>query len=213
MPIPAGLVDPDRLAELVASGDTVQDNGAETWSGEIVRHARDGLARVGLADLIVIRHAAVELLASAVARLASDDPADWPTWRVLTPRLSALLEATAAHLPPDDLTSLLDATARVINFHAWTGADPAGERLGRLALTHRSHLDPDQPAVLGVRLQLAHTAGQHGRWEQAETEYRKVLAASMRVLGADHPDTLDTRQNLAQAAGQLGRNKRDRRVR
>ena len=36
-----------------------------------------------------------------------------------------------------------------------------------------------------------------GQYTEAENEYGQVLAAQLRVLGANHPDTLTTRHDLA----------------
>jgi hypothetical protein len=44
-----------------------------------------------------------------------------------------------------------------------------------------------------------------GRLDEAEAEYRAVLEAFTRVLGADHPDTVDTRNNLGVVLETLGR--------
>jgi hypothetical protein len=37
---------------------------------------------------------------------------------------------------------------------------------------------------------------ERGQYEQAEREYRDVLAVEMRVIGPDHPDTRATRDSL-----------------
>jgi hypothetical protein len=50
---------------------------------------------------------------------------------------------------------------------------------------------------LGTRHNLASVLQDQGRWDEAEAEYRAVLAARQRVLGDRHPDTLGTRHALA----------------
>ena len=44
---------------------------------------------------------------------------------------------------------------------------------------------------------LADSLSSQGKYDEAETMQREVLAVKQRVLGADHPDTLSTAGNLA----------------
>jgi hypothetical protein len=55
----------------------------------------------------------------------------------------------------------------------------------------------DRNEAWRARTELATVLRDQGRYEQAETECRAVLAAQTAVLGAEHPDTLTTRHNLA----------------
>lgn len=150
-----------------------------------------------------IRHAAVELLAHAVSSLEPIGTSDWPTWRLLTPHIHSLLTSTAPHLRADDLSTLLDAVAKAVNFHRLSGADQAGQQLGRAALAYT--LDAKHPAPLRLRFQLARMAWRTGRQELAESELRQIVDDMTGVFGPDHFETLLSRANLAWTIGYQGR--------
>jgi tetratricopeptide (TPR) repeat protein len=242
VPIPVSIVDPDVITTLLAPCVAFEGYHAVSWARDAVLHACNGLARVGLIDLILpsgddghgramvvhplvaetnrahltlsttaraeadaIRRAAVQLLADAVESLSADDPEDWPTWRLLTPHLDALLEDVALLLPQAELAVLLTTLAATIQFYEEVGAALAGEQQGRNVLARMSPLSPEEPAVLNLRYRIAYATGRAGRWEQAEDELRQVLSVQLRVFGPDDRRTLATRHELAAAAGQLGR--------
>src|SRR5664280_2666483 len=54
------------------------------------------------------------------------------------------------------------------------------------------------------RYRLAGVLQSQGQLEQAEAEYRAVLAAETERLGVDHPDTLATRGQVAYYTGEGG---------
>jgi len=56
---------------------------------------------------------------------------------------------------------------------------------------------PDHPATFGSRSFLALILHDLGRLEEAETEARAALEASVRVMGPGHPMTQNYRSNLA----------------
>ncbi|MBC9007004.1 tetratricopeptide repeat protein, partial [Micromonospora aurantiaca (nom. illeg.)] len=74
----------------------------------------------------------------------------------------------------------------------------------RLYLNH-PHVDVNDPLALQIRHSLAVVMQEQGRYGEAETEYREVLAAQTRLLGADHPDTLIIRHSLAVVMQEQGR--------
>ncbi len=64
-------------------------------------------------------------------------------------------------------------------------------------------MGPDHPDTLTTRHQIARMLANRGLHEQAEQEYRDVLAAQLRVLGPDHPSTRITQDSLAALESQL----------
>jgi hypothetical protein len=44
---------------------------------------------------------------------------------------------------------------------------------------------------------MARTLAAQGQYEQAEQQYRDLLATGMRIFGSDHPETLATRHEIA----------------
>lgn len=59
------------------------------------------------------------------------------------------------------------------------------------------------PSTLTARRGIAQVLAKQGRYEQAEQEYRAVLAARLRVLGPDHRDTRIARDSLAKLMSRL----------
>lgn len=69
-------------------------------------------------------------------------------------------------------------------------------------MTHRTVLVPTTPNATATHLQsiqnrLADDLVADGKYSEAETVYRKVLALEQRLFGAEHPTTLGTANNLA----------------
>src|SRR5262245_19341450 len=81
----------------------------------------------------------------------------------------------------------------------WRCERPAGT-LPRLAAGWIRH-----PAGLEARHHIATALSERGMYEQAEAEFRTLLALREQVLGADHPSTLSTRCNLGVALMGRGR--------
>jgi tetratricopeptide (TPR) repeat protein len=136
----------------------------------------------------------------------TDDPAGWPSWRMLLPHIDAL----ASNGSPDDDTP---DTAYLLNqaglFLIGQGQPGRAGRYFQRALANCVQVPgADHPDTLSSRGNLAcahYAAGDLGR---AVPLYEQTLADSERVLGTDHPDTLSSRNNLAAAyesAGDLGR--------
>ena len=58
---------------------------------------------------------------------------------------------------------------------------------------------------LQTRLNLADALHDQGRYAEAESELRDIIAIQERVLGPEHPDTLSSRNNLANALSSQGK--------
>jgi hypothetical protein len=68
----------------------------------------------------------------------------------------------------------------------------------------------DHPDTLASRSDLGRVLRELGRLEEAEAEYRAVLAARVRVLGSDDPLTLASRSDLADLLGGVERPEAER---
>jgi len=184
--------DADTLAmhRLVQAVTRTPDRGDPHRSPQAMDDARDQATR-RLADAIPAD---------------PQDPAGWPTWRMLLPHIDAL----ASHASPDADTAttgyLLSLAGRFLDNQGQPGR--AAGHLRRALADKVRLLGPDHPHTLTTRSNLAgayYAAGDLGR---AIPLFEQVLADRLRVLGEDHPDTLGSRGNLAvayQAAGDLGR--------
>ena len=134
------------------------------------------------------------------------DPAGWPTWRMLLPHIDAL----ASHVPPDadtETTAYLLNRAGLFLLNQGQPVRAAGYLRRALASSVRV-LGKDHPHTLAARNDLAHAYQAAGDLGRAIPLYEQALADRQRVLGRHHPDTLAARNNLAsayRAAGDLGR--------
>jgi tetratricopeptide (TPR) repeat protein len=63
----------------------------------------------------------------------------------------------------------------------------------------------DTPELLRIRQNWAECLRENGRLEEAESEYRSVLAGRERLLGANHRDTLDSLHELGRTMARQGR--------
>lgn len=167
-------------------------------------HLNSGAVGQSAPSPATIRRTAVELIATSLAPLRSDDNWDWSRYDLLAPHVRELATSTAGHLDHGGLARLLVVTAGVVAFHAWSSYEAAGERLADVLRPHAERLDMEHPARLSLEHERAWAIGRNGRWKEAAALLQPVLDARLRVLGADHADTLDTRHRLAWAAGRLG---------
>ena len=147
----------------------------------------------------------------ATAQLADflpdwQDPAGWPSWRILLPHIEAL----ASHAPEDTDTQetayLLNQVGLFLDGQGQPGR--AAAYLQRALADQQRVLGADHPYTLASRNNLAGVYLSVGDLGRAIPLHEQVLADSTRVLGADHPQTLASRNNLAGAyrkAGDLGR--------
>jgi tetratricopeptide (TPR) repeat protein len=140
--------------------------------------------------------AVLEMLSAAAQRTDPGSISDAATWPLLAPHVE-LLAASVPMLPPDDVIRFAVAAERVA-----TGLRQGGEYTAALHLLVRAReavgqLSGEHPAVLALRHSYAYVIDDLGRFEDAETEYRSILAARTRALGAEDPLTLKTRSHLA----------------
>jgi tetratricopeptide (TPR) repeat protein len=146
----------------------------------------------------------IELVAAAAQRADARSPADAAIWPLLAPHIGRLA-ASGPQLSATDSARFAAAADRVA-----MGLRHGGDYAAALhCLTGSreavSQLAPDDPAVLALRNSYAYVIDDLGRFAEAEAEYRTVLAARIRSLGAKHPLTLTTWNHLAYALSQQRR--------
>ena len=93
---------------------------------------------------ILVLQTAVDLLAGALDDLAEDRPQDWPTFRVLTPHLQALI-ANSIPGPDEGGVGRLDEDHLDPASSSTTSAGTAAPRVRRARLQHDAHRQPDSP--------------------------------------------------------------------
>lgn len=147
-------------------------------------------------EACVVRHAAVNLLETALAGLRWDKPEDWPRFWLLGLHLHALLSSVAGHLDREHLARLMLSLATTARALDQSGAVGAGENLCNAAEPHLSALGSDHPVSLRIQHQRAWEIGFMGFHTRAEERLQEVWQARRRVLGDDHHDTLATRHEL-----------------
>ena len=120
--------------------------------------------------------------------------------------------------PPADRLAFLELAAELLNRAAHQSGwpdDPATWPAWQLIAPHAPHLlatldlqsgSPDDATADAshAAYQAALFQAEQGLHAQAEDEYRGVLAARLRVLGADHPDTLTARHEIARMVSERG---------
>ncbi|WNV85684.1 tetratricopeptide repeat protein [Umezawaea sp. Da 62-37] len=203
----------DRLGEAMRGLDSVGlihnwSEGSAVADGAISLHpviTLSARARIGGTDADRIRHAAVDLLATAVAELRFDLPQDWPRYRSLAPHLLALLDNVAEHVDHGHHAVLMDATTNMVRALDRSGTVKAAMALGEIARARCAVLGDDHPATLRLRHQLAWAVANQGDLAEAESQYRMILDARLRVLGGRHVDTCESRHELAWIAACRGR--------
>lgn len=138
-------------------------------------------------------------MSAAVNKLSVENPEDAASWAVLWPHVQALL-AAAHQLPEQAEDALANAAARMSTAFLWTGSYTAALAAAQAGPDRPHSLTDDHPAILRLRRARAGARRFLGRYGAAETEFRQVLDARLRVLGPDHPSTLTTRRWLEDAA-------------
>ncbi|WP_157745079.1 tetratricopeptide repeat protein [Micromonospora coxensis] len=173
------------------SGDQSRVRRALTLLSRASAHTSAALPAVAM----LLRHDPVPMLSAAIG-VASEmqTPFDALITEHLTgdgkPALTAAqIQQLYDLIPSDAKQHVLAATTR---------------RLLCLYLDHPD-VDANDLQTLQMRQDLAIVLHSQGRYDEAETELRELLATQTRVLGAEHPDTLTTRHNLAIAAKEQGR--------
>ncbi|TDB94205.1 FxSxx-COOH system tetratricopeptide repeat protein [Actinomadura sp. 7K534] len=156
-------------------------------------------------DIDRARTEATDLLNQAIPTTV-EDPAQWPTWQILAPHVTALAERTG----PDTDTI---AMARVLSgtgcFLLGQGALNRAITYFRRALAGRERmLGGDHRDTLESRSNLASAYQAAGDLGRAIPLFEAALTDCERTLDNDHPDVLMFRNNLAlayQVAGDLRR--------
>ncbi len=83
--------------------------------------------------------------------------------------------------------------------------DAAGRHLDEALDIRRGQLGDDHPDTLGSAVAVADLLAARGRYAEAETLHRGILATRRRTLGADHPDVVRSLHHLANVHFQQGR--------
>ncbi|MEV6863345.1 tetratricopeptide repeat protein [Streptosporangium subroseum] len=154
------------------------------------------------ADIQAAHDQATRLLDDAIPT-TSEEPADWPRWRILLPHIAALTDHpdttdVLAHLLNESGLFLRDQGAIIRSIDYFQRAHTASAQ----------SLGVDHPNALGSRNNLGSAYRAAGDLGRAIPLLERTLADYERVLGTDHPDTLGSRNNLAgayESAGDLGR--------
>lgn len=163
-----------------------------TLVGEITRTQVDAYE-----DVALYRTLRVAALHRAVTDHDPADHATWPVWQLLLP-LCTFTDEDLEYASGDEY--LLHA---YVAFHAARYATRAGlwttaEELYQTSLSLWGKRVPaTNPDVIIVRQNLALLKVEQGRYAEAESDLRDVLAAATATLGADNPTTLATRHELA----------------
>ncbi|WP_460303217.1 tetratricopeptide repeat protein [Actinocorallia aurea] len=157
------------------------------------------------ADIDTARDTTTRLLNDTRPR-STEDPADWPAWRILLPHIHALLDHAD---PATDTATTSLLTDRTASFLEGQGAlNHAIAYYERGLATDQRLQGDDHPDTLASRNNLAGAYETAGDLARAIPLYEQTLTDCERVLGDDHPSTLTSRNNLAYAyrsAGDLAR--------
>ncbi|MFD6397616.1 FxSxx-COOH system tetratricopeptide repeat protein [Nocardia sp. NPDC060249] len=130
-----------------------------------------------------------------------NNPANWPTWRLLLPHIEALTNHTAHGTRIT--AAILDATAGFLHNQ---GSSIRAIDLFHHALTDLERiLGPEDPETLSSRHNLADAYLSAGRVGDAIILHEQNLTSRERVLGTDHPHTLFSRSSLANTYESAGR--------
>jgi tetratricopeptide (TPR) repeat protein len=135
--------------------------------------------------------------AQLAAAIPDDDPAEWPTWRILLPHITALVSHSSASTDTKITANLLH---QVGSFLLGQGQlAQATEYLQRAIAGRERIVDSGDPDILKGRNNLACVYLEAGDTSQAITLFEENLANQQRVLSSEHPDVFTSRNNLARA--------------
>lgn len=190
--------------------DSAERGGAKPDNGEppdtdvvvhpVVAHTnRAHLAARGKRDSYerLVRHTAIEAIAAVIDELDAASDASWPTFRILTPHLQALLSDSAPRLDAGDLSRLIQLAGGTAAAYGYMKSPGFGIELARLALSHDSDGDDTtDPAVLKVREHLGYLLRCESKDADAEEIFRGVLRTRLRQLPPDDPECLLARHNV-----------------
>ncbi|MFE9687152.1 hypothetical protein [Streptomyces sp. NPDC006285] len=132
-------------------------------------------------------------------------PARRREFGVLTARLHSLLQRPANAFDYDAAARLLTVVASASEACIDDRDEVTAQGLAEAARPLAESLNPDHPAVLGVRRVSAHVLLQLGRFQRAEALLRELSADEVRLFGPGTPETFQTRRLLGWALVGEGR--------
>ena len=218
--VPPLLLDQDVLAHAAGSTSAAEEGLAGLASvGLISTRPVTGMARPGVKvhPLVAqtIRYqagpalagamdVAVRLLAAASGQLRQDQPGDGGGWLALLPHLRALQLADVT-LGSAEEEQLAYCATRVSIAMLRGGSYLAALDTAEAGLARSAGLGDRHLAVLRLRERRASAWRFLGRAAEAESEFRQILDARVRVLGPDNPDTLIARSDMARVLTERGK--------
>lgn len=163
------------------------------------------LDRNSAPDPLLVRGVAISLLATVLDNLSNDHPGDWPTFRMLTPHLQALLANSASQVNGETLDILIRVAGYTAMAYGQMRSPEFGLELVTSALTHTPQLNENpMSGVLLARQQMAHLLSQLSQPAEAQAIYAYVLRVQRRLWPMDDPAILATRRNLASSISAQG---------
>ncbi|MFF9488499.1 tetratricopeptide repeat protein [Streptomyces sp. NPDC014676] len=200
----AGLHQYALLGAPRTTADAPAGDGAAVSVGQVVLHplVREVMALTPTGTDPAPWYTALDAhLTQAVNDTVHAGRAGWPTARLLTPHLPALLNRTTDHTftsAHNTLNALADALHEA---GAFTEEHLLHQHILDIGVRR---LGPNYPDTLTSRHNLATALRGLGRYQEAADLHRQTLTDSERILGPHHPDTLTSRNNLATALNDLG---------
>lgn len=167
--------------------------------GEITRNQTDAVEHA--AQYRMLR---VALLSKIAVELDPNDPATWPSWRLLLPHCT-FTDADNEY-PDDDYLLHAGLAYQAAQFARSAGLWSTAEEHYNTSLGFRARrVPPTHPDIIATRHNLASLKRDQGRFREAETEFRDIARVADRILGADHPNSLATRHELARVLRDQGK--------
>ncbi|MDQ2882872.1 MAG: tetratricopeptide repeat protein [Actinomycetota bacterium] len=168
--------------------------------GEITRNQPDAAEHAAL-----YRTLRVALLGKTAAELDPNDPAAWPSWRLLLPHCT-FTDADTEHADGDEYLLQADLAYQAAQFARSAGLWSAAEEHYNTSLGFRARrVPPTHPNIIATRHNLASLKRDQGRFREAEAEFRDIARIADRTLGPDHPNSLATRHELARVLRDQGK--------
>jgi tetratricopeptide (TPR) repeat protein len=196
-----GLIQPSNPADGPAGIEL------HPFIAEITRSVMDASDPAQAAiDPQLVRECAVRAVSTALARMDPGDAKHWPYFSVLTPHVVHLLTSAAPYLGVQYRQALLNDTVRCIAAYIWSRAEWRAQQLASDARELAARLGAERmPVYQRIRHVYAWSLREQGRFSEAETLFRKVLAELTRLPGGSmRGDTLRTRHDLAWTIGRQG---------
>ncbi len=187
-----GLLDQSLVSLVDAGVRCVQSHGV------LIASVTSGTPAEALQEL---HRAAVQLLGAVVPAVPERGPQDLRL-RLLAPHALALLQRTDRAVTPD----ALNATVRLaVALHRTGDYLSAWELTSASAAVAEPVLGAEHRLLLRARSREGRALFRLGRFEEAETLLRRVLADQERLFGSEDADSLDTCYGLSLALQPLDR--------